>query len=456
MDFLLEQLREKFESPDLLFVNGGYLRYQVRQTTVQVAISKTRTADIFEEFVLKSALDLSPSPTTDEIADMLGIDPMLVRQTIDKLTSSKNLNINSDDSTLQVEPLTQKIFAEKLSILYPQNPKNIYVIEDFLSENILITKKPLSSIFLGSDELDNFCDQSNNSDERENFQSSIQDFFGEDEQIFVTGFQEIESKKIYRAIGLLIFKDLNCHQHLIKYFILPDNYSQIKDSTEIENDIKNLKNLDKIDINSLLSHDFNHHDEIEVDEPSLNEPIRVYIGLPRHLANKILWVDRRYRTNPLSHIPGGSDVVVEYHNGQVLGYDWIKKPWVYIRTFFAGLIEYVDDEFESLDEIIQLQMTKSKISRVYARKYKNEEERADTDFQEVWNSQTANEMPWTSLKRFAYQSSKQYYRHLNLPSDSQPASLLDYYGYEPEYEDPIDKAERLWGIPDPRLVEDWY
>ncbi len=31
---------------------------------------------------------------------------------------------------------------------------------------------------------------------------------------------------------------------------------------------------------------------------------------------------------------------------------------------------------------------------------------------------------------------------------------LQYYGYEPNYENPMDMAERLYGVPDPRLVED--
>jgi hypothetical protein len=31
---------------------------------------------------------------------------------------------------------------------------------------------------------------------------------------------------------------------------------------------------------------------------------------------------------------------------------------------------------------------------------------------------------------------------------------LEYYGFEPDYESSIDKADRLYGIPDPRLVED--
>ena len=161
------------------------------------------------------------------------------------------------------------------------------------------------------------------------------------------------------------------------------------------------------------------------DEP----PKQVYIGLPDHLSDVVLWVARKYRTNMLSHIPGGSDVVVEYHDGRALGYDWIKNTASYISSFFAGMVDYESDVFKQLNKSRQIEIAKNKIARVFARKYRNESERPYISFVEVWNSVTSDEMPWEALSRF------------------------DYYGYEPEDEDPVDKAERLWGIPDPRLLE---
>lgn len=183
------------------------------------------------------------------------------------------------------------------------------------------------------------------------------------------------------------------------------------------------------------------------------EPSHVYVGLPEHLSHCVLWVAREYRSNPLSHIPGGSDVVVEYHNGKALGYDWIKKPSAYIRTFFAGIIEYAPNAFAALNEQQKIEITKRKISRVFARKYKSSDERSQASFVEVWNSETSNEMPWRSLEKFesSQRGRVSWEEDYDLHT---PQSVLEYYGYEPAFEDPIDKAERLWGIPDPRLVED--
>lgn len=109
-----------------------------------------------------------------------------------------------------------------------------------------------------------------------------------------------------------------------------------------------------------------------------NEEIEhVYIGLPEHLVNCVFWVKREARTNILSHEPGGSDVVIEYYNGHARGYDWIKKPSVYIGTFFSG-----------------------EILSVYARTY-NDEEYSTAVFEEVWNAETSSEeMLFEALKKF--------------------------------------------------------
>ena len=183
------------------------------------------------------------------------------------------------------------------------------------------------------------------------------------------------------------------------------------------------------------------------------EPKHVYIGLPEHLVEDVLWVAREYRTNPLSHIPGGNDIVVEYHDGRVFGYDWIKNPSAYISTFFAGIVEYASNVFKRLDEQSQIEITKRKIAKVFARKYKDESEYSTVSFTEVWNSKSSNEMPANALKRFERQQQEQY--DIEDEYDFyRPLSAFEYYGYEPCYEDLTEKAERLWGIPDPRLVED--
>lgn len=462
MDSQLTELREKLESPNFLFIAGGYLRYSVRQTTVQVAVSEPRRVDIFEEFVLHSALTLTPPPIEAEIAKMLGIDPMFVRDTTKTLQAYNNLVMGSE-SAIIVKPLTQELFIEKKCILQPKSTQNIYAIEDLLTGDCDFTTTPVKNAPVSLNILDDLINDPNQlTNESRLSLEAIKVFICKNNDVFVTGYNEIESKKVYKIIGVLGFPNIK-GDYLIKAFLgnrelqgISNKLTKLTDQQQL-----NLENLAVLLSPTIPSEVITSVRDSRISRLLIGrntrrfiEPERVYIGLPLSLADIVLWVDRQYRTNLLSHIPGGSDVVVEYHNGRALGYDWIKKPWAYIRTFFAGIVEYGSDEFNGLDERSQIEITKKKIARLYARKYNNEEEYSTAVFVEVWNSETSKEMPWNALKRFATKPQKQYYFDFDQVSEFNPTSILDYYGYEPEYEDPIDKAERLFGIPDPRLVED--
>lgn len=56
-------------------------------------------------------------------------------------------------------------------------------------------------------------------------------------------------------------------------------------------------------------------------------------GLPPELMAIVRPCPRGSRTNPLSHEPGGSDVVVAYSLGDAILYDWIKNVEWYICSF---------------------------------------------------------------------------------------------------------------------------
>ena len=126
---------------------------------------------------------------------------------------------------------------------------------------------------------------------------------------------------------------------------------------------------------------------------------RVYLGLPKRLVDAVLWVAREYRTNPLSHEPGGSDVVVEYHNNSVFGYDWIKFPSRYVSRIWTKGISEIHDDYEDWEEEEQMEEIKKEIRRIYARKYKKENFEI-VPFKEIWNSETSDELPWKLLEEY--------------------------------------------------------
>ena len=128
---------------------------------------------------------------------------------------------------------------------------------------------------------------------------------------------------------------------------------------------------------------------------------RIYTGLPEYLINEVLWVERNYRINELSHQPGGFDVVIEYKSGNVLGYDWIKRPPQYIDKIIKNdALQNGITDFESFDESQQLLLAKRLINAAYARKYANEEDFNNVVFQQVWDSSSSEITLTESLAKF--------------------------------------------------------
>jgi hypothetical protein len=123
---------------------------------------------------------------------------------------------------------------------------------------------------------------------------------------------------------------------------------------------------------------------------------RVCIGLPDDLIGSILWVNDEYRTNPLSLEPGGSDIIVEYSNKEVFGYDKIKIPSKYIEKICGSRLL---EDFVSENREVQLEVIRDNIRNVYARKYSSETYETEP-FEKVWDSITSDLFPWEELQAF--------------------------------------------------------
>jgi cold shock CspA family protein len=91
-------------------------------------------------------------------------------------------------------------------------------------------------------------------------------------------------------------------------------------------------------------------------------------GLPPELNAIVRLCPRGSRTHPLSHQPGGSDVVVAYSLGDVILYDWIKNVQYYISSF-----EQSNPEFH-----LQIQS-------IYGRFYQDQSESRIGVFCSIWD-----------------------------------------------------------------------
>ena len=121
---------------------------------------------------------------------------------------------------------------------------------------------------------------------------------------------------------------------------------------------------------------------------------KVYIGIPKELKSEIFWVSREFRKNELSFKIGGTDVIVEYTNKKVFGYDWVKYPGRYVKKIF-------DKEFLSQSNMSELEFIKQHISRIFARKYDADKYEIEP-FVEVWNNKNYSILPYPLLDKFTY------------------------------------------------------
>jgi hypothetical protein len=128
------------------------------------------------------------------------------------------------------------------------------------------------------------------------------------------------------------------------------------------------------------------------------EIINTYIGLPNNLKKVIRWVQDKYRKNTLSLITGGSDIIVEYIDSKVYGYNKIKFPSKYIKSILLNTLFSNIKDFDKLEIEDQLKLVKKEIATVYIKEYQSENEN-ENRFEKIWDS-TSTRLPWKELELF--------------------------------------------------------
>lgn len=71
----------------------------------------------------------------------------------------------------------------------------------------------------------------------------------------------------------------------------------------------------------------------------------------------------------MSFIDGGADIVIEYKSGSVYGYDWVKKPGLYVKAIISRKINYFENSTNPSSEAYKLKLIKNVINRIYAREF---------------------------------------------------------------------------------------
>lgn len=138
--------------PGLSVLAARQFRYSLHQTPVEVTISEPRKLNVLEEFVLRAGIELVPPPTEDELAAVLGLDPVFVRSTTAALQMLQTL---TRASRITVTPQGRQ-FYEQGTVPQPPYHVQIYAIADPLVGNLAFGSSPLNEALVNLPDLADF------------------------------------------------------------------------------------------------------------------------------------------------------------------------------------------------------------------------------------------------------------------------------------------------------------
>lgn len=142
----------------------------------------------------------------------------------------------------------------------------------------------------------------------------------------------------------------------------------------------------------------------------------IYLGLPNNLKQAVRWVQDKYRKSTLSLISGGSDIIVEYKDSKVYGYDKIKFPSKYIKSILLNTLFSNMKDFEKRGIEEQLKLVREEIATVYIKERLSENTNKNK-FERIWDSKSKR-LPWKELEVFdsSYNQSKKN-KSVSIPFD---------------------------------------
>ena len=122
------------------------------------------------------------------------------------------------------------------------------------------------------------------------------------------------------------------------------------------------------------------------------------------IPNNVFWVIDPFRTNFLSHIPGGCGIIIEYQDKKLHGYSKVKHPDKYVEKIVAFDLGLSTDELLGMQLSSLVKKVKKIYRTIYVMPYREEEIQINKDVQKmermllVWQSDTdENQLPWECI-----------------------------------------------------------
>ena len=138
---IVEEIEQK--SPSLSVLAARQFRYCLEQTPVKIEIARSRQLNILEDFIFRAGVELNPPPTEDELATVLGLDPIFIKNTTATLRNLYTLE-KTTESVIKLTPVGQE-FYEKSSAPEDPETKTIYVISQPFANNPSVESSPLKN-----------------------------------------------------------------------------------------------------------------------------------------------------------------------------------------------------------------------------------------------------------------------------------------------------------------------
>ena len=154
IDPQLKKLVDEIEaqSPGLSVLAARQFRYSLVQNLIKLTIKELRQFNVLEEFIIRAGLEIVPPPTEDELASVLGLDPVFVRSTTATLRTLQTL---SASSPITVTP-EGRSFYEKGTVPQPPYSVQVYAITDPLCGKFTFQSESLNNTLVNKPDLADF------------------------------------------------------------------------------------------------------------------------------------------------------------------------------------------------------------------------------------------------------------------------------------------------------------
>jgi hypothetical protein len=205
---------EKESPAGISVLAGRQFRYLLEQISVEVTISEPRKFNILEEFILRAGMETELTPTENELARALGLDPVFVENTAKTLRSLETLAWTSDAKII-LTPQGRQFYLEG-SVPQPPQTKQIYAIADPLQGNLFFLFSPVEAVEIDLPIFGDFITLENRCQEMselglEELQRIIQGsglglHVPEDGKI-ITAFFTKESQTIWQSVSIFVIFD---------------------------------------------------------------------------------------------------------------------------------------------------------------------------------------------------------------------------------------------------------